>query len=415
MTLFYGKFRQKGDVMDLTFSQEDLAFQAQVRDWLAAVLPDAHPARGKNLFTQSREDTAWWQAELNKKGWGAPAWPTEFGGTGWSEAQRAIFANECARHGAPMQSPFGVTMVGPVIYTFGSQAQKDTHLPKILDGSMFWCQGYSEPGSGSDLASLRTMAVCDGDHYVVNGQKIWTTQAHWADWIFCLVRTSQEGRPQEGISFLLIDMKTPGVEVKPIYSIDGEHHLNETYFTDVRVPVENLVGEENQGWTYAKFLLTHERIGIANTGGTRAGMANIKSLHDYLTETMDESYLKADIDRRYADLSIRLDALSMLESRALASGEGTIESMVLPLPLKLLGTHLQQDVADLAVDLMDYAALPRQGHGFGDPDQRARNESDWRSQGPKLMAGMLTGRASTIYGGTSEVQRGIMSKFVLGL
>lgn len=401
--------------MDLSLNQEDLAFQSEVRAWLGTVLPEGHTARGKNLFTQSREETGWWQSELHKKGWGAVAWPEEFGGTGWTESKRAIFANECALHGAPMQSPFGVTMVGPVIYTFGTEAQKRDYLPSILDGSVFWCQGYSEPGSGSDLASLRTMAVRDGDSYIVNGQKIWTTQAHWADWIFCLVRTSTEGRPQEGISFLLIDMNAPGVEVKPIYTIDGEHHLNETYFTDVRVPAENLVGEENKGWTYAKFLLTHERIGIANTGGTRAGMSNIKSLHDYLSDHYSESYNKSDIERRYAELGVRLDALSMLEARALASGEGSMESMVLPLPLKLLGTHLQQDVADLAIDLMDYAALPRQDHGFGVAGTHGNNEMDWRARGPELMSGMLSGRASTIYGGTSEVQRGIMSKFVLGL
>lgn len=399
--------------MDLSLSADDQRFYQDVLSWLADVLPDGHEARGKNLFTQGRENTIWWQQQLFARGWGAPAWPTDFGGTGWNDNEKAMFSAACALHGAPMQSPFGITMVGPVIYTFGTDAQKAEHLPAIIDGSRLWCQGYSEPGSGSDLASLRTTAVRDGDHYIVNGQKIWTTQAHWADWIFCLVRTSTDGKPQEGISFLLIDMKSPGVEVKPIYTIDGDHHLNETYFTDVRVPVDNLVGEENQGWTYAKFLLTHERIGIANTGATRLGLSNIKAIHDYLTAQAEGSYDGNDALRRYSELSVRLEALSMLEARALTADQGSIESMVLPLPLKLLGTHLQQDVSDLAVEMMDYAALPKNGHM---PEaKRVENAPHYRDSGPSTMSGMLSGRASTIYGGTSEVQRGIMAKFVLGL
>lgn len=399
--------------MDLSLTENDLAFQKDVRAWLAKILPEGHAARGKNLFTQTREETAWWQKQLHEAGWGASAWPVEFGGTGWSESQRSIFNDECARSEAPMQSPFGVTMVGPVLYTFGTDAQKQRHLPGILDGSVFWCQGYSEPGSGSDLASLRTLAIRDGDDYVVNGQKIWTTQAHWADWIFCLVRTSTEGKPQQGISFLLIDMKTPGVEVKPIYTIDDEHHLNEVYFSDVRVPAENLVGEENQGWTYAKFLLTHERIGIANTGATRVGIKNIETVHHYLANQEGNDYDKSSISRKIAELTIRLDALSALESRALAAEKDSINSMVLPLPMKLLGTHLQQDVADLAVEMMDYSAMPVQNKGFG--SFGGQNDEHYRSRGPGITSGMLSGRASTIYGGTSEVQRGIMSKFVLGL
>lgn len=312
-----------------------------------------------------------------------------------------------------MQSPFGNTMVGPVIYTFGTDEQKERFLPAILDGSELWCQGYSEPGSGSDLASLKTKAERDGEHYVVNGQKIWTTQAHWADWIFCLVRTSSEGKAQEGISFLLIDMKTSGIEVKPIYSIDGEHHLNEVYFTDVRVPVANLVGEENNGWTYAKFLLMNERIGIAGTDIIRSGMDSIKIMHDHLSETAGASYDGQAIARRYAELGVRLEALEMLEARALTAAEGSGESMVLPLPLKLLGTDLQQDMADLSVDILGDSALPRVGYGFGEGE--SGNQPNIREQGPAAMRSMLSGRASTIYGGTSEVQRGIMSKFVLGL
>lgn len=399
--------------MDLSLSPEDFKFKQELRAWLSEVLPEGSPRKGKNLFTQSRDDTVWWQQTLNDKGWGASSWPVEFGGTGWNDTQRQIFTQECGRAGAPMQSPFGNTMVGPVIYTFGTPEQKERYLPSILNGSELWCQGYSEPGSGSDLASLKTKAERDGDDYVVNGQKIWTTQAHWADWIFCLVRTSFDGKAQEGISFLLIDMQTAGIEVKPIYSIDGEHHLNEVYFTDVRVPATNLVGEENQGWTYAKFLLMNERIGIAGTDVIRSGMDSIKMMHDHLSETAGESYDPQTVARRYAELGVRLDALEMLEARALTAAEGSGESMILPLPLKLLGTHLQQDVADLSIDILGDSALPRIGHGFG--ENEGGNEPSIREHGPGAMRTMLSGRASTIYGGTSEVQRGIMSKFVLGL
>ena len=399
--------------MDLALTSEEIKFRSDLRSWLSEVLPEGSPRKGKNLFTQSRDDTVWWQQTLNDKGWAASSWPAEYGGTGWNDAQRQIFTQECGRAGAPMQSPFGNTMVGPVIYTFGTPEQKERFLPTILDGSELWCQGYSEPGSGSDLASLKTKAERDGENYVVNGQKIWTTQAHWADWIFCLVRTSFEGKAQEGISFLLIDMETPGIEVKPIYSIDGEHHLNEVYFTDVRVPVANLVGEENSGWTYAKFLLMNERIGIAGTDIIRSGMDSIKIMHDHLRETAGASYDEQTVARRYAELGVRLEALEMLEARALTAAEGSGESMVLPLPLKLLGTDLQQDMADLSIDILGVSALPRVGYGFGESENR--NEPNIREQGPATMRSMLSGRASTIYGGTSEVQRGIMSKFVLGL
>lgn len=399
--------------MDLALTSEEIKFRSDLRAWLSEVLPEGSPRKGKNLFTQSRDDTVWWQQTLNDKGWAASSWPAEYGGTGWNDAQRQIFTQECGRAGAPMQSPFGNTMVGPVIYTFGTPEQKERFLPTILDGSELWCQGYSEPGSGSDLASLKTKAERDGENYVVNGQKIWTTQAHWADWIFCLVRTSFEGKAQEGISFLLIDMETPGIEVKPIYSIDGEHHLNEVYFTDVRVPVANLVGEENSGWTYAKFLLMNERIGIAGTDIIRSGMDSIKIMHDHLRETAGASYDEQTVARRYAELGVRLEALEMLEARALTAAEGSGESMVLPLPLKLLGTDLQQDMADLSIDILGDSALPRVGYGFGESENR--NEPNIREQGPATMRSMLSGRASTIYGGTSEVQRGIMSKFVLGL
>lgn len=400
--------------MDLKLTATEQAFQMEIRAWFEKKLPEGHPYRGGSIINMTPEQIADWQATLNSNGWGAIGWPEDCGGTGWTDAQKAIFQSEAARVQAPGQTPFGVNMVGPVICAFGTPEQKAQHLPKILDGSINWCQGYSEPGSGSDLASLRTAAVRDGDEYVVNGQKIWTTLAHIADWIFCLVRTSNEGKPQEGISFLLIDMKTPGIEVKPIYSIDGDHHLNEVYFTDVRVPVENLVGNENEGWTYAKFLLGHERAGIAGTDIIVNGLNNLKNVHAYLAETAGESYEADAFERRHAELSVRYEALQMLENRALFAEEGSGDSLILPLPMKSLGTELQQDMGDLAYDMLaaDSTVL------FSAEEFQPKvgdNEPNYRAKAPHMTHSMLFNRASTIFGGTTEVQKGIMSKFVLGL
>ena len=253
-------------------------FRTEVRAFLAESLTAELTKAAELGFGIARSEGAKWHKALFDQGWVAPEWPVEHGGTGWSATQQHVFSEELALAGAPMLMPFGLGMVGPVIYTFGTQEQKDQHLPGVLDGSTWWCQGYSEPGSGSDLASLKTTAVREGDTYVVNGQKIWTTNAHKADWIFALVRTDTECKPQRGISFLLIDMKTPGLDVKPIVSIDGMHHLNEVYFTDVRVPVTNLIGEENKGWTYAKFLLGHERSGIAGVAGSKRAVQALKEI-----------------------------------------------------------------------------------------------------------------------------------------
>ncbi|MBT5518222.1 MAG: pimeloyl-CoA dehydrogenase large subunit [Rhodobiaceae bacterium] len=399
--------------MDLKLKPEELAFQKEVRDWFETVLPEGHDMKGKTLITQTKEETNWWQAQLHEKGWGAVGWPVEDGGTTWSDPQKAIFQAEAARAQSPHQSPFGVTMVGPVICAFGSPELKAQHLPTILDGSINWCQGYSEPGSGSDLASLRTTAERDGDDYIVNGQKIWTTLAHWAEWIFCLVRTSHEGKPQQGISFLLIDMNSPGIEVKPIYTIDGAHHLNEVYFTDVRVPASHLVGQENEGWTYAKFLLGNERAGIAGTGMIRNGLENLKNVHDYLHETAEQSYPSDAFARRHAELSVRAAALETLENRALFAEEGSGEGLILPLPMKALGTELQQDMGDLAYDM-----LGNESSIFYDSDfapTASGNAPNYRAEAPKMTHTMLFNRASTIFGGTTEVQKGIISKFVLGL
>ncbi len=254
--------------MDLEFTAADQSFRHEVRAFLTENLPESLSQKVKLGKRLTKQDMEFWHAKLHSRGWLAPNWPKEWGGAKWSAIQNHIFDEEAWAAGAPRTIPFGVNMLGPVLIKFGSPEQKQHYLPRILDGSDWWCQGYSEPGAGSDLASLRTRAERQGDHYVVNGQKTWTTLGHYADWIFCLVRTSTEGKPQEGISFLLIDMNTPGVTVRPIILLDGEHEVNEVFFDNVKVPAENLVGTENEGWTYAKYLLTHERTGTANIGNS---------------------------------------------------------------------------------------------------------------------------------------------------
>ena len=265
--------------MDLSFSPQEEAFRQEVRDFIA----EAKPELPKNLGAPEqarlpKDDYMVWHKLLYRKGWVAPSWPKQYGGVEWSVTQRYIFSTETARAGMPTTLPFGLGMVGPVIIAFGNEAQKKKFLPRILSGEDWWCQGYSEPGAGSDLASLRCRAVREGDHYVVNGQKTWTTLAQYADWIFCLVRTDTNVKPQEGISFLLIDMKSPGITIKPIIVLDGAREVNEVFFDDVKVPVENLVGEENKGWTYAKFLLEHERAGVASAARSRATLTELKEI-----------------------------------------------------------------------------------------------------------------------------------------
>jgi alkylation response protein AidB-like acyl-CoA dehydrogenase len=264
--------------MDLNFTAAEQSFREEVRSFLRAKLPPEISSKVLGGQRLGKDDFVRWQKLLHARGWGAAGWPAAFGGTGWNAVQQHIFDEECADAGAPMQLPFGLKMVAPVIMAFGNPAQQARFLPRIVDGSDWWCQGYSEPGSGSDLASLKMRAAREGDHYVVNGQKTWTTLGQYADWIFCLVRTSTEGRQQEGISFLLIDMKAPGIEVRPIIMLDGEHEINEVWFEDVKVPAENLIGEENKGWTYAKFLLGHERTGIAGVGRSKRALKHLKAI-----------------------------------------------------------------------------------------------------------------------------------------
>ena len=397
--------------MNLSFSEEDLSFQNEVRSFIA----DNYPADIKNKMDNgiplSKEDILTWQKILSKKGWFAVNWPEEYGGTGWTVTQKHIFQNELASANTPTLVPFGVSMCGPVIYSFGTQEQKDKFLPGIINNDVWWCQGYSEPGSGSDLASLKTKAVKDGDHYIVNGTKTWTTMAQHADWIFCLVRTETTDIKQQGISFLLIDMKTPGVEVKPIITIDGSHEVNMVYLDNVKVPVENLIGEEGAGWNIAKFLLAHERTGI---GGIPALKREIRRLREITSELpLGEGFLKDDelFMDKLNKLEIDLLAAEYSELRTLASmskgGHPGPESSI----LKIKGTDLQQGLSDLFVEAIGYYA-----HPFMSEEDLASNEG---RIGPDFAANVmphyLNYRKVSIYGGSNEIQRNVIAKAVLGI
>lgn len=394
--------------MDLSIPSELQTFREEVRQFITENLPEDKRHQHSSLVNQSEESAKWWQKTLAEKGWSVSSWPADFGGTGWNVDQRRIFIEEMNAAGAPLTSVFGVVMIGPVLYTFGNEEQKKKHLPGIINGSTLWCQGYSEPGAGSDLASLKTKAEDKGDHYLVNGQKIWTTQAHWADWMFCLVRTDQDASKQKGISFILIDMKTPGIEIRPIVSIDNQHHLNEVFFTDVKVPKENLIGEENKGWTYAKFLLDHERAGVAGIGLLKVELEQLRKLANddsvFTTPLIEDP----GFAERLADLDMRLEALEMLESRALTAAADSLEGIKCALPLKLQGSELQQDVAELFIESMGYSTLLKR-------DSVASENEALYALGTERMMNYLFARSHSIYGGTSEVQKMIMAKLALGL
>ena len=394
--------------MDTSFAPEDIAFRDEVRAFFAQAYDDELQGRlasgEPEVYKQAVIE---WQKRLHAKGWIVPNWPVEHGGTGWDATKQFIFDTERGAAGARDVVPFGLKMVGPVIYTFGTQEQKERFLPAILASDEWWCQGYSETGAGSDLASLKTKAVRDGDDYIVNGAKIWTTYAHFSDWIFCLVRTNSDGKKQEGISFLLIDMASPGVKVNPIVSIDNHHSLNEVEFNDVRVPVANLIGEQDKGWTYAKALLAHERTAIAGVADSKRGLAQIRELA--AKEVNAGKTLLSDplFQKRMSDVEIDLMALEFTELRVLASvasgGAPGAESSL----LKIKGTELQQAVQELRMEAAAYyqGLMPTDlsseqvGHDFGSQARQA----------------YMYGRASTIYGGSNEVQKNIIAKAVLGL
>ncbi|MGB1560475.1 MAG: acyl-CoA dehydrogenase family protein [Sinimarinibacterium flocculans] len=398
--------------MDFNFTPEELAFRDEVRAFVDAELSPGLRDKvlgGKRL---SKDDFIGWHKTLYRKGWVAPNWPVEYGGTGWTAVQRHIFEEELADAGAPATLPFGLRMVAPVIMAFGSPAQKEYFLPRILSGEHWWCQGYSEPGSGSDLASLKTRAERQGDKYIVNGQKTWTTLGQHADWIFCLVRTNPEARKQEGISFLLIDMKTPGITVRPIIMLDGEHEVNEVWFDNVEVPVDNRVGEENKGWTYAKFLLGHERTGIAEIGRSKRWLKQLKQIATQQPAS-DGGKLIDDLRfrDRVAQVEIELMALEVTNLRVIAAemehkAPGPEASL-----LKIRGSEIQQTLSELMMLALGHDALPFQHAALAPGYDGPLAGPDY---GPPLTGQYFNMRKTTIYGGSNEIQKNIISKMILG-
>ncbi len=393
--------------MDLAFTPEEQAFREDIRAWVHANLPEDIQHKVRNALRQTRDDMQRWAKILGKKGWLGHGWPKEFGGPGWNAVQKHLFEEECALAGAPRVVPFGPVMVAPVIMAFGNAEQQQRFLPGIASGEVWWSQGYSEPGSGSDLASLKCKAERVGDKYIVNGQKTWTTLGQYGEWIFCLVRTSSEGKPQTGISFLLIDMKSPGVSVKPIVLLDGEAEVNEVWFDNVEVPANNLIGEENKGWTYAKHLLSHERTNIADVNRSKRELERLKKIAK--AEGVWEDFRFRD---EIAKLEVDVVALEMMVLRVLSAEKTGKNSLDIAGLLKIKGSEIQQRYSEL----MMLAAGP-----FALPLIEEAMEAGWQGDYPGGVLGNapLAGtyfnmRKTTIYGGSNEVQRNIVSQFVLG-
>jgi alkylation response protein AidB-like acyl-CoA dehydrogenase len=400
--------------MDLNFTDDELAFRTEVRDWVAANLPADISTKVHAALRLTRDDLQRWAKILGARGWLGWGWPMAFGGPGWNAVQRHLFEEECALAGAPRVVPFGPVMVAPVIMAFGNAAQQARFLPGIASGDVWWSQGYSEPGSGSDLASVKTRAERVGDHYIVNGQKTWTTLGQFGDWIFCLVRTGTTGKPQTGISFLLIDMKSPGVTVRPIITLDGEHEVNEVFFDNVEVPADQLIGEENQGWTYAKYLLAHERTNIADVNRGKRELERLKRI------------AKAeglwDGDQRFRDqialLEVDLVALEMMVLRVLSAERGGRKSLDIAGLLKIRGSEIQQRYTEL---------MMLAGGPYSLPFIHEAMDAGW--QGDQALGGLWPGgaahcapltstyfnyRKTTIYGGSNEVQRNIVAQTLFG-
>lgn len=397
--------------MEMRFTPEEEAFRIEVREFIAANLPADIRRKVSLGLRLEREDFVRWQDILARRGWYAVNWPQEYGGPGWSAVQKYLFMQEYGAQPCPPLVQFGVNMVGPVIYTYGSPAQKARFLPRILNNQDWWCQGYSEPGSGSDLASLKTTAVREGDHYVVNGQKTWTTLGQHANMIFCLVRTSREGKPQQGISFLLIDMQTPGVEVRPIITLEGEHEVNEVFFTDVKVPVENLVGEENKGWTYAKYLLTYERTNIAGVGYSMAHLDKLKAVAERSLcngrPLAEDPLFAARLARVEIDLqNMEITNLRVLASVAAGGAPGVESSM-----LKIRGSEIRQEILSLTRRAMGVYAAPFL------PEALEETPAEPLGDPAAAMAAALyfNSRKLSIFGGSNEIQKNIIAKMMLGL
>jgi alkylation response protein AidB-like acyl-CoA dehydrogenase len=392
--------------MDLAFTPEEQKFREEIRGWVHEHLPADISQKVHNAIHLTREDMQRWGKILGKKGWLGHAWPTAFGGPGWSAIEKHLFEEECALAGAPRVVPFGPVMVAPVIMAFGNAEQQQRFLPGIASGDVWWSQGYSEPGSGSDLASVKTKAERVGDKYIVNGQKTWTTLGQYGEWIFCLVRTSNEGKPQTGISFLLIDMKSPGVTVRPIVLMDGPAEVNEVFFDNVEVPANNLIGEENKGWNYAKYLLAHERTNIADVNRAKRELERLKRIAK-AEGVLDDSRFRDEI----AKLEVDVVALEMMVLRVLAGEKAGKQTMDIASLLKIRGSEIQQRYSEL----MMLAAGP-----FALPLIREAMEAGWQGDSvghahcAPLASTYFNMRKTTIYGGSNEVQRNIVSQFVLG-
>ncbi|MFT5611506.1 MAG: alkylation response protein AidB-like acyl-CoA dehydrogenase [Polaribacter sp.] len=391
--------------MNNLFSAEDLEFQQEVRTFFKEEFTDDLLERVR-LGNDSKNVAIEWQTKLYKKGWVALDWPKELGGTGWNAVQKFVYENERCLAGAPDVVPFGLKMVGPVIYTFGNDEQKAKFLPRILKSEDWWCQGYSETGAGSDLAALQTKAVKDGDDYIINGAKVWTTYAQHADWIFCLVRTGTFDKRQQGISFILIDMKSEGIQVNPIPTIDGKHTLNEVVFENVRVPAQNMIGGENQGWTYAKALLAHERTSIAGVADSKRWLNDIKALAKEQTNADGVLFDDPQYQNRVSEIEIELKALEYTELRVIASmsagGTPGPESSL----LKIKGTEIQQLLQELRMATIG---------GYSGSLTNKDFSSELQKSGSLARLAYMYGRAATIYGGSNEVQRNVIAKAVLGL
>jgi alkylation response protein AidB-like acyl-CoA dehydrogenase len=402
--------------MRLEFTEEEQAFREEVRAFLKEQLPAQIRETVLNGRELSRADHVLWQRRLHDRGWGGMSWPIGFGGPGWNSVQLYIFEEESALAGAPRLIPFGTKMVAPVIMAFGNAAQQQRFLPKISSGEEWWCQGYSEPGAGSDLASLKTRAVQDGDHYVVNGQKTWNTLGQYADWIFCLVRTDTQAKPQSGISFLLIDMRSPGITVRPITLLDGGHEVNEIWFEDVKVPIQNRIGDENKGWTYAKFLLGHERTNIAGVGGSKRELQRLKRIAAQERKNgrplIEDPLFAAHI----AQVEIDLWALEITNLRVLSAERGSRAPGPEASILKIRGTEIGQRISELMMRAVGPYALPfrREAMAAGWQPDHPSSES-----GPPyaatLAAAYMNLRKLSIFGGTNEIQKNIISKMIVGL
>ena len=400
--------------MDLSFTPEEIAFREEVRTFFKEKLPaDIRQKMVEGRHT-SKDDLVRWTQILNKQGWAVSHWPKEYGGTGWTSVQQYIFLDELQQAPAPAPLAFGASMVGPVIYTFGNEKQKKQYLPRIANLDDWWCQGFSEPGAGSDLASLKTTARREGDFYIINGQKTWTTLGQHADLIFCLCRTDMTAKKQQGISFILFDMKSPGVTLRPIITIEGGHEVNEVFFDDVKVPVENLVGEENKGWDYAKFLLGNERVGIARVGASKERIRRLKELARLELDGERPIIENSRFREKLAAVEVELKALEMTQLRVVAAEAKRAKGTPDPASsiLKIKGSEIQQTITELALEVAGPYGAPYRvesvDHGWNEPPVGP----DWASP---IAPAYFNYRKVSIYGGSNEIQKNIIAKAILGL